>query len=326
MEFSEEVMTAISRRMLGIGMVLAAALAANAPAAAQSWPTQRVTLVVPFGAGSVTDIMARILAEDLAKRWNQQVIVENRPGIAGTAGVAKAAPDGHTLLLTSNGHTVANLVSKTAPFDAVNDFAGITRVCNVPLYLIFHPGTPAKTLKEVIALAKEKPGTLNFSSPGLASTTFIAGALFRNKASINIVHVPYKSAPEAVTAVIQGNVHMYFAPVNLSKEMAEAGKVIAIAAATEKRIPDMPNVPTFTEAGLPFVYDSWFGLLVPKATPKDVIEKINKDVVASIKNKDVDAKFKAQFVLPVTDTPAAFDKIIASETATLTQVFKEAGI
>ncbi len=319
-------MKSISRRMFGLGAALAAAVAVSAPAAAQSWPTQRVTIVVPFGAGSVTDIMARILAEDLGKRWNQQVIVENRPGIAGTAGVAKAAPDGHTLLLTSNGHTVANLVSKTAPFDAVNDFAGITRICNVPLYLISHPGTPAKNLKEIIALAKEKPGTLNFSSPGLASTTFIAGALFRNKAGINIVHVPYKSAPDAVTAVIQGNAHMYFAPVNLSKEMAEAGKVIAIAAATEKRIPDMPNVPTFTEAGLPYVYDSWFGMLAPKATPREIIEKINKDVVASIRSKEIEAKFKAQFVLPLTDTPAAFDKIISSETANLTQVFKEAGI
>ncbi len=319
-------MKQIGKWMFGAAAALAAVLAAAVPATAQSFPSQRVTLVVPFGAGSVTDIMARILAEDLGKRWNQQVIVENRPGIAGTAAAAKAAPDGHTILLTSNGHTVANLVSKTAPFDAVADFAGITRICNVPLYLISHPGTPAKNLKEIIALAKEKPGTLNFSSPGLASTTFIAGALFRNKAGIDIVHVPYKSAPDAVTAVIQGNAHMYFAPVNLSKEMAEAGKVIAIAAATEKRIPDMPNVPTFTEAGLPYVYDSWFGMMVPKATPKEIVAKINSDVVASIKSKEVDAKLKAQFVIPVTDTPAAFDKIIASETANLAKVFKEAGI
>ena len=208
----------------------------------------------------------------------------------------------------------------------MKDFAGITRVCNAPLYLIFHPGTPAKTLKEVIALAKEKPGKLNFSSPGLASTTFIAGALFRNEAGINIVHVPFKSAPDAVTAVIHGNAQMYFAPVNLSKEMAEAGKVIAIAAATAKRIPDMPNVPTFTEAGLPFVYDSWFGMMAPKATPKEIIEKINKDVRRCDQEPEIEAKLKAQFVLPVTDTPAAFDKIIASETAKLTEVFKEAGI
>ena len=242
---------------------LAASVLTAAPLAAQNFPTQRVTIVVPFGAGSVTDIMARILADDLGKRWNQQVIVENRPGIAGTASVAKATPDGHTLLLTSNGHTVANLVSKSAPFDAVKDFAGITRVCNVPLYLIFHPGTPAKNLKEVIALAKAQPGKLNFSSPGLASTTFIAGALFRKAADIKTVHVPFKSAPDAVTAVIRGDAHMYFAPVNLTKDLAAAGKVVAIASATAKRIPDMPNVPTFTEAGLPFVYDSWFGVLAP---------------------------------------------------------------
>jgi len=318
-------MRRIGTFILGIAALLAS-LAYGGPASAQNFPSQRVTIVVPFGAGSVTDIMARILADDLGKRWNQQVIVENRPGIAGTTAVAKSAPDGLTLLLTSNGHTVANLVSKSAPFDAVKDFAGITRVCNVPLYLIFHPGTPAKTLKEVIALAKAKPGTLNFSSPGLASTTFIAGALFRKAAGINIVHVPFKSAPDAVTAVVRGDAHMYFAPVNLSKEMAAAGKVVAIAAATAKRIPDMPDVPTFTEAGLPFVYDSWFGMLAPAGTPRAIVDKINRDVVASIKSAEVNAKMVSQFVIPVTDTTAAFDKIIRDETANLAAVFKEAGI
>jgi tripartite-type tricarboxylate transporter receptor subunit TctC len=312
--------------MLALAALTAASVLTAAPLAAQNFPTQRVTIVVPFGAGSVTDILARILADDLGKRWNQQVLVENKPGIAGTGSVAKATPDGHTILLTSNGHTVANVVSKSAPFDAVKDFAGVTRICNVPLYLIFHPGTPAKNLKEVIALAKAQPGKLNFSSPGLASTTFIAGALFRRAADIKTVHVPFKSAPDAVTAVIRGDAHMYFAPVNLTKDLAAAGKVVAIASATAKRIPDMPNVPTFTEAGLPFVYDSWFGVLAPAATPRPIVEKLNRDFVASIKSAQVDAKFKAQFVIPLTDTPAAFDKIIREETATLTKVFKEAGI
>jgi tripartite-type tricarboxylate transporter receptor subunit TctC len=312
--------------MFGLVALAAASVLSTAPVTAQNYPTQRVTIVVPFGAGSVTDILGRILADDLSKRWGQQVLIENRPGIAGTAGVAKAAPDGYTLLLTSNGHTVANLVSKAAPFDAVKDFAGITRICNVPLYLIFHPGTPAKNLKEVIALAKAQPGKLNFSSPGLASTTFIAGALFRKAAGINTVHVPFKSAPDAVTAVIRGDAHMYFAPVNLTKDLAAAGKVIAIAAATAKRIPDVPNVPTFTEAGLPFVYDSWFGMLAPAGTPRPLVEKINRDVVASLKSADVNAKFLAQFVIPLTDTPAAFDKIIRDDTANLTKLFQEAGI
>jgi tripartite-type tricarboxylate transporter receptor subunit TctC len=319
-------MKRIGATLLGVAALAAASVLSIAPASAQSFPTQRVTIVVPFGAGSVTDIMARILADDLGKRWKQQVIVENKPGLAGTASVAKAAPDGYTILLTSNGHTVANLVSKSAPFDSVKDFAGITRVCSVPLYLIGYPGMPAKTVKEVIALAKEKPGTLNFSSPGLASTTFIAGAMFRKAAGINIVHVPFKSAPDAVTAVIRGDAHMYFAPVNLTKDLAAAGKVVAVAAATAKRIPDMPDVPTFTEAGLPFVYDSWFGLLAPAGVPRPIIEKLNSDVVASLKSADVNAKLLAQFVIPVTDTPAAFDKIIREETANLAKVFKEAGI
>lgn len=312
--------------MLSIAAAVAVGAFAAMPAAAQDFPTQRVTIVVPFGAGSVTDILARILAEDLGKRWNQQVIVENRRGIAGTATVAKAAPDGHTIMLTSNGHVVARLVSQTAAYDPVKDFAGITRVCTVPLYLILNPSVPAKTLKEVIAVAKDKPGTLNFSSPGLASSTFIAGALFRRLAGINIVHVPFKSAPEAVTAVVRGDAHLFFAPVNLSKPMEESGKIRAIASATSKRIPDMPHVPTFAEAGLPFDYNSWFGVVAPSGTPRAIVEQLNRDIVAAIKSKAVHEKLVAQFVLPTTDTPEAFDKIIRDDNVHLTQVFKEAGI
>jgi tripartite-type tricarboxylate transporter receptor subunit TctC len=311
------------RGMLGLAVL--AALSFATPGSAQTYPTQRVTIVVPFGAGSVTDILARIFAEEMARRWDQQVIVENRPGLAGTAGVSKATPDGTTLMVTSNGHTVASLVAKV-PFDPVKDFSGITRLGSVPLYLISYPGTPVKTLKEMIALAKEKPGKLNFSSPGLASTTFIAGALFRKAAGVDLVHVPFKSAPDAVTAVVRGDADMYFAPVNLSKEMAEAGKVNAIAAATAQRIPDMPNVPTFTEAGLPFVYDSWFGLMAPAGTPPAILDKISKDWAAALKTSEMQAKLKSQFVHGVSDTPAAFDKIINDETANLTVVFKEANI
>ena len=307
---------------LGVVAAFAASLIAAAPSSAQNFPNQRVTIVVPFGAGSVTDIMARIIADEASKRWGQQVLVENRPGLAGTVGVAKAAPDGYTLMLTSNGHTVAGLVNKNLPFDPVKDFHGITRVSSAPLYLIINPEVPAKDLKELIALAKAKPGTLNFSSPGLASTTFIAGARFRQAAGIDIVHVPFKSAPDAVTAVVRGDAQMYFAPVNLSKEMAEAGKVRAIASATAQRIPEMPNVPTFKEAGLDYVYDSWFGLMVPAGVPRDVVAKLNKDLVAILQSPEVKDKLAKQFVIGVTDTPEQFDKIIKDETANLTEVFK----
>jgi tripartite-type tricarboxylate transporter receptor subunit TctC len=309
---------------VAFGMTVCAFLAA--PASAQSWPTQRVTVVVPFGAGSNTDILARIFAEDMGRRWHQQVIVENRPGLAGTGAVAKSPADGYTLMVTSNGHTVAGLVSKDAPFDAVKDFAGVTRLGSSPLFLIAHPETPVKTLKDVIELAKAKPGTLNFSSPGLASTTFIAGALFRKAAGINIVHVPFRSAPDAVTAVIRGDAQFYFAPVNLARDQSEAGKVRAIAAATAKRIPELANVPTFTEAGLPFVYDSWFGLMAPRGVPKPILDKISKDWAEALKTPEMDAKLKSQFLIGVTDTPEAMDKIVKDETENLTQVFKESGI
>jgi tripartite-type tricarboxylate transporter receptor subunit TctC len=267
--------------------------------------------------------MARILADEMSKRWGQQVIVENRPGIAGTLGVAKAPPDGYTLMLTSNGHTVAGLVNKNLAFDPVKDFAGITRVSSAPLCLIVNPELPVNNVKQLLELAKAKPGSLNFSSPGLASTTFIAGALFRKAAGINIVHVPFKSAPDAVTAVVRGDAQMYFAPFNLSKEMAEGGKVRAIAAATPTRLPEIPDVPTIRESGLDFVYDSWFGLMTQAAVPQEIVTKINQDVVAILQTPEVKAKLAAQYLVGATDTPEQFDKIIRDETAHLTEVFKE---
>src|SRR4051794_1298440 len=288
--------------MFGVAAMTAASVLSTAPALAQAWPTQRVTVVVPFGAGSVTDILARIFAEEMGRRWGQQVIVENRPGLAGTSAVAKSTADGYTLMVTSNGHTVAGLVTKDAPFDPVKDFAGITRLGSAPLFLITPPDLSAKTLKEVIELAKKEPGRLNFSSPGLASTTFIAGALFRKQADINIVHVPFRSAPDAVTAVIRGDAQMYFAPVNLARDQSEAGKVRAIAAATAQRIPDLPNVPTFTEAGLPFVYDSWFGLMAPRSVPKPILDKIAKDWADALKTPEMRAKLNSQFLISAADT------------------------
>ena len=312
--------------VFGAAAVTAACIVCTAPVSAQNYPTQRVTVVVPFGAGSVTDILARIFAEEMGRRWNQQVVVENRPGLAGSAAVAKATPDGYTLMVTSNGHTVSGLVTKDAPFDPVKDFAGITRLGSAPLFLIAHPDVPAKTVKEVIELAKKEPGKLNFSSPGLASTTFIAGALFRKAAGVDIVHVPFRSAPDAVTAVIRGDAQFYFAPINLARDQSEAGKVRAIAAATAKRIPELPNVPTFTEAGLPFVYDSWFGLMAPAGVPKPILEKISKDWAEAIKTPEMEARIKGQYLIGVSDTPSAMDKIVKDETATLTETFKQAGI
>ena len=312
-------MMAILRMFWLAGAVLAASFA---PASAQNYPTQRVTIVVPFGAGSVTDITARVLADELAKKWGQQVIVENRPGLAGTAAVAKAAPDGNTLILTSNGHTVASLVSKNLTFDPLKDFVGITRVSASPLSLIVNTEVPAKDLKELIAYAKANPGKLNFSSPGLASTTFIAGALFSKAAGINLVHIPFKSVPEAVSAVLRGDAHMYFAPTNVAKEQGEAGKVRVVGSVTPQRLAETPNTPTFKDQGLDYVYDAWFGLMAPAGVPKDIVAKVNRDVIEILKSPAVQAKLKAQFLVSHADTPEQFDKILRDETAKNAEAFK----
>jgi tripartite-type tricarboxylate transporter receptor subunit TctC len=311
-----------------ICLAIAALLAATTASFAQAYPNQVVRLVVPFSAGSATDTLARALAEKLSEKWGQQVVVENRPGLAGTTAAAKSPADGYTLLLTSNGHTVAGVLNKNLQFDPVKDFAGITQVATVPLVLIINPEVPAKDLKEFIAHAKSKPGQLNFASPGLGSTTFIAGALFRDAAKLDLVHVPYKGAPESVTSVIRGDSHMYFNPANVSMELMESGKVRAIAVATAKRIPTMPNVPTLDEAGLKgFTYDSWFGLMAPAGTPKAVIDKINKDTVDALQDKALQERLAKQGgITVVTNSPAQFDKIIKDDTARYAKIFEAAGI
>lgn len=306
----------------------AALLAMATSGLAQSYPNQVVRLVVPFSAGSATDTLARAIAEKLSENWKQQVVVENRPGLAGTTAVAKSASDGYTLMLTSNGHTVAGAVNKNLQFDPVKDFAGITQVATVPLVLIINPDVPAKNLQEFMAHAKSKPGQLNFASPGLGSTTFIAGALFRDAAKLDLVHVPYKGAPESVTSVIRGDSHMYFNPANVSMELMESGKVRAIAVATAKRIPTLPNVPTLDEAGLKgFSYDSWFGLMAPAGTPKAIIDKVNRDAVAVLQDKALQERLAKQGgITVVTTTPAQFDAIIKNDTERYTKLFAAAGI
>ena len=310
-------------RTLCLGV--AALFAASTYASAQNYPNQTVRIVVPFTPGSATDILARIVGEKLTERWGQQVVIDNRPGVAGTASAAKSAPDGYTLMLTSNGHTVAALTNKNLPFDPVKDFSGITQVASVPLVLIVNPGLPAKNVKEFIDLAKTKPGTMNFASPGVTSTTFIAGALFKKNANIDIVHVPYKGAPESVTAVIRGDSHMYFTPSNVGAELIQAGQVRAIAVSTAKRLANLPDVPTVAEAGVPsFAYDSWFGLMMPANGPPAVVEKINRDVVQILQMPDVQDKLAKQGVVPIFNkTPAEFDAIIKQDTARYTEVLKD---
>jgi tripartite-type tricarboxylate transporter receptor subunit TctC len=296
-------------------------------AMAQSWPARTVTIVVPFGAGSITDAMARVLADKLGTMWKQSVVVENRPGLPGTTAVAKSAPDGYTLMLTSNGHTIAGFIAKGVQFDPVKDFAGVTVVASVPLVAIVPADFPAKTLKDFVALAKDSPGKLNFSSAGVASTSFLSAEIFRQGAGINIVHVPYKGVPDATNAVIRGDVQMYFAPIPNAKELSEGGKVRAIAINSDKRAPQLPNVPTIAEAAVPgYKYESWFGVLAPAGTPRDILTKVSQDIATVLKTPDMIEKLTTFGSIPAPNSPAEFDAIIKSDTERYGKVLKDAGV
>ena len=295
--------------------------------AAQSYPTRTVTIVVPFGAGSITDSLARVLADKLGAMWKQSVVVENRPGLPGTTAVAKSAPDGYTLMLTSNGHTIAGVINKGIQFDPVKDFAGVTVIASVPLVAIVPVDFPAKTLKEFVALANESPGKLNFSSAGVASTSFLSAEIFRQGAKINIVHVPYKGVPDATNAVIRGDVQMYFAPIPNAKELSEAGKVRAIAINSGKRAPQLPDVPTIAEAAVPgYTYESWFGMLAPAGTPPAILAQVSQDIAQVLKMPDMVEKLTTFGSIPAPNSPAQFDAIIKSDTERYGKVLRDAGV
>jgi tripartite-type tricarboxylate transporter receptor subunit TctC len=311
--------------LLGAGVAIL--LATSASAFAQNYPTQTVKIVVPFSAGSITDGLARIVADKLGEMWKQQVIVENRPGLPGTTGVAKSAPDGYTLMLTSNGHTIAGAITKSLQFDPAKDFAGVTQVASVPLVAIVPPDLPAKTLKDFVELAKQKPGQLNFASAGVASTSYLSAELFKQQAKINIQHVPFRGSPEAVTATVRGDVQMYFAPIPTAQELSATNKVRALAINSAKRAQQLPNVPTIAEAAVPdYKYDSWFGILAPANTPKPILNKVSQDIAKVLQMPDVVEKLTAQGSIPVTNTPEQFDAILKADVARNTKILQDAGI
>jgi tripartite-type tricarboxylate transporter receptor subunit TctC len=297
------------------------------PVLAQPYPNQTVRIVVPFSAGSNTDAQARVLADKLSQLWKQQVIVENRPGIAGTASVAKSPADGYTLMLTSSGHPVANVISPSAPFDPVKDFAGVTQVSVVSAAFVVPPELPANNLKEFIALAQKSPGKMNFGSAGTASTSYLAGEIFKQVAKVNLVHVPYKGAPEALNSILRNDTQVYFASATFSPDLITSKKVKVLAVSSAKRAPRLPDVPTAAESGLPdYVYDSWFGVMAPAGVPAAILNKVNADIASALKMPDVVKAVDNQGLVVRTQSPAEFDKLIASEAGRYGKILREAGV
>ena len=310
-----------------ITLALGSALLTSPEAAAQAYPSRNVTIVVPFGAGSITDSLARVLADKLGAMWKQTIIVENKPGLAGTTAAAKSAPDGYTLMLTSNGHTIARVINKDVPFDPVKDFVGVTVIASVPLVAIVPADFPAKTLKEFIALVAASPGKYNFSTAGVASASFLSAEIFRQQAKLNIQHVPYKGVPDMVTAVIRGDAQLNFAPIPNAKVLSSAGKVRAIAINSDKRAVQLPEVPTVAEAALPgYKYESWFGLMAPAGTPKAILAKVSQDVAKVLAMPDVRERLTTFGSIPAPTTPEQFDAIIKSDAERYAKILKDAGI
>ncbi len=296
---------------LRIAPVVAPVMAQTAPL----YPTQMVKIIVPFSAGSVTDILARAVGEKLADKWKQQVIIENKPGLGGTASVAKVPGDGYTLMLTSNGHTVISHLNKSLNFDPVKDFTGVSKVASLPVILTVPPDSAPKTVKEVVDLAKSKPGQLNYSSAGLGSASGLAAEVLKNVTGTSVVHVPFKGMPEAQTAVLRGDVQLGFTFFSVGGDLIQSGKLRGVAVTGDKRLAGLPDVPTFREAGLPeFNYDPWFGLMVPSTTPAPLVAKISQDIADVLKLADLRERFEKTGVVLASSTPEDFAKVIASDT------------
>lgn len=311
--------------------VMALATCAFAGAACgQAYPAKPVKIVVPFAAGGAVDILTRVLADKMQPVLGQQIVVEpvvGAGGNIGSAAVAKAAPDGYTLLMATTGtHTINPGLYKNMPFDAVKDFAPVTLIASVPNVLVVHPDVPVKTVSELVALAKSQPGKLNFASFGHGTSNHLSGELFKSVAGVDVVHVPYKNAPQAVLEIVGGQVNFAFVNAPLALPQVRAGKLRALAVTGAKRSPAMPDLPTMAEAGLPqFVVESWYGLMAPAGTPEPVIRKVRDDTLKTLARADLVDAFAKQGADVVTSTPAEFAAMIATEKARWAEVIAKSG-
>jgi tripartite-type tricarboxylate transporter receptor subunit TctC len=311
--------------------VLIPGAAAAADAGPSDFPSKPIRIVVPFTPGSATDVIARIVGPRIAERWGRPVVMDNRPsagGIVACTTVAEAAPDGHTLMVTgSNFAGSAALYAGKLPYDAVKDFAGVTQFATTPLVLVVGPSLGVKSVKELIALAREKKGQLNFASTGQGSGPHYGAELFKLAAGIGAVHVPYRGSPETLTDVIAGRVQFVLSPILAVSPLIKGGRVVALGVTTLERAQALPEVPTIAEAGLPgFEYKGWYGMLAPGKTPRKTINSLNAEVGRIIEMPESRERIASLGAVAKSSSPEAFSKLVRDEIATRTKVWKAAGV
>ncbi len=310
---------------------LSVLLAASAGGAfAQAYPNHAIRLVVPFPAGGTTDILARDVGKRLTETLGQSVVIDNRPGAGGNIGsdiVAKSAPDGYTLLMGTVGtHAINPSLYAKMPYDHVKDFAPVVLVAGVPNVLVVHPALPVKSVAELIKLAKDKPGTINFASSGAGTSIHLSGELFKTMTGVDIVHVPYKGSAPALTDLMGGQVQIMFDNLPSSLPQIKGGKLRAIAVTSLKRAPALPDLPTLAESGLPgFEASSWFGILAPAGTPAPVIAKINAEVDKWLQSPEGKEQLMTQGAEVAGGTPEQFAAHIRAETEKWAKVVKASG-
>ena len=296
---------------------------------ADAFPGGPMRILVGFTAGSTTDILARVVATKLGDAWGKPVVVENRPGAGGVVSaqaVLSAPPDGHTLLVVSAGHAVSAALYANLPYDTERDFAGVSMLATVPSILVVAPNAPVKSVKDLLAYAKQNPGG-QYSSPGIGSANHLAGALFGSLGQVRVEHVPYKGIPQALQAAMTGEVLFNFSPIVNVLPAASGGKVLALAASTAKRAAAMPDLPTVAEAGLPgYAFDPWFGLLAASKVPRPVIAKLNREVTRILGLAEVKKQLLGMGAEPTPTTPEAFDAQVRDEIRKYARVAKDANI
>ena len=294
-----------------------------------AYPDKSIRVIVGFSAGGAVDLAPRIIGEKLTETWNKPVVTENRPGAGGGIAaqmVAKAAPDGYTLLSVSAAHVILPALSATDLYD-LKDFTGVTTTISVPAVLVVNPSLGVKSVRDLVAMAKAKPGELTFSSGGFGSGTHFAAELFKSLAAIDVRHVPYRGIPEATTEVVANRIDFTFSPLSSALPLIHTGQLVALAVAPATRVAALPDVPTLAEAGVAgYRWDSWFGLLAPAQTPLAIVKVLNREIVRIVDLPDVKKRWESLGAEAMSLTPEEFDKYLLEQSALVARLVKAANI